>query len=101
MLVAVDAMKSRVHKGVLELFDEYDGDFDLLSERWARESDRRKFSFDQQQILSQYVSQLKFSCVEALSASLRAEVQADLARLETFIDDDVVEILRDRILPKS
>ena len=91
-------MNSRVHKGVLDLFDEYDGDFGLLYERWAPEADRQRFSSDQLRVLSQYVSQLEFSRVELLSASLRAKVQAEIAHLETFIDSDVIQILRDRIL---
>lgn len=72
--------------------------FGLLHERWAPEVDRQKFSSAQLQVLSQYVSQLQFSRVEALSASLRTKVQAEIVRLETFIDDDVIQILHDRIL---
>lgn len=90
-------MYSRVHKGVLELFDKYDGDFSLLYERWAPEADRQNFSAERLQVLSQYVSQLTFSRVVSLSDSFSVNVQADITLLESFIEADVIQIIRDRI----
>lgn len=84
--------------GVLDLFDEYHGDFGLLYERWANEEDRHEFSAEQLRVLSQYVSQLEFYLVKELSDDLRARVQSELDHLEESIDEDVVSILRKRIV---
>lgn len=90
-----------VTKEVLELYDKYDGDFGLLHERWALEEDRTRFSPEQRRTLTEYVDTLYQVNVQALSAQMREGVLKRIAELEGSIDDEVIAILRRRIVSKK
>ncbi len=94
-------MTYRVTKALLDLYDRYEGDLGLLNEAWASKEDRSAFAPEQMTTLGEYVDQLNFSIVGALSPELRCRIEARLEELETLIDPEVVLILRGRTKPPS
>jgi hypothetical protein len=89
-----------VTKEVLDLYDKYEGDFGLLDERWADKRDREKVTREQCLVLGQYVDKLMFSQLEPglYSVQMTEAAVKRIAELEELIDDEVIEILRKRLL---
>lgn len=89
-----------VTKEVLDLYDKYEGDFGLLHERSADKADREKATNEQCFILGQYVDKLEFTQLEPrlYSAQMTEAAWKRIGELEELIDDEVIAILRKRLL---
>ncbi len=91
-----------VTKELLDFYDEFEGDFGLLDERWARQKDRdryEQFGRESASLLGEYVYKLHFVKGEALSEKLRSDTVKRIAELECVIDPEVVAILKERVSP--
>ena len=86
-----------VTKEVLDIYDKYEQDFTLLYEPWASKKDRKKVSGEQASLLDEYVDNLYFVKVENLSDALKNQTIKRIEELEKFIDNEVVNILKERI----
>lgn len=88
-----------ITRDILALYDKYDGDFGLISERWALKEDQNKATPEQMAIFGEYVDKLHFiQCDPALfHPPLMENALKKVAELETFIDGEVVAILRERV----
>jgi len=67
-----------ITKDVLDIYDKYEGDFGLLDERWASKKDREKVTMEQSSLFCEYLSLLP--------------------KLVSFIDEDVIRIVKDRMI---
>lgn len=90
-------MKKIVTKKILNLYDKYEGDFGLLDEPWASKKDRQVVSFEQSQILSEYIDQSHFVNVENISKEMKNQTVKRISELEEFIDDEVIRIIKERL----
>ncbi|WP_038167442.1 hypothetical protein [Verrucomicrobium sp. BvORR106] len=90
-----------VTKVIFDIYNKYDGDFGLLDERWASEGDRRKVTLQQTMIFSEYMDKLRWLKVRAISAELRAAMEARLMELEDCIENEVAEEVRRRVQQES
>ena len=90
-------MQYLVDKALLGLYDKYDGDFGLLSERWACKEDRDAFSSEQTRTLGEYVDMLHMSKVRNLAHEFRSRIETRIKELEERIEPEVITILRKRI----
>lgn len=90
-------MEKIVTKGILDIYDKYDGDFGLLDEPWAKRKDRDKVSHEQAQMLSSYIDKLEFLKIENISLKLRDETISEINELEQLIELEVISILRNRL----
>lgn len=93
----------RITREVLALYDDYDGDFGLLDECWARKKDRQRATPEQMQLFSEYVDKLRFIRLnpDLFHPQLMADAFKRIAELETIIDREVIEILRARLLGRT
>jgi hypothetical protein len=89
-----------VTKEVLDIYDKFVGDFGVLDERGANEGDREKVTNEQCFILGQYVDKLEFTQLKPglYSVQMREAAAKRIGELEELIDDEVVAILRRRLL---
>ena len=87
-----------INKEILDLYDEYDQDFGLLSERWASPKDRQKITAEQAMLFGEYVDKLHLIKLDTYSSQMIENARKRIAELEKSIDPEVVEILRNRIL---
>ena len=86
-----------VTKDILDVYDKYEGDFDLLHEPWAREENRMKVSLQQARVLSEYIDNLNLLKVDTLSSILRKSLETGTNDLEKSIDVGVVKLIKNRI----
>ena len=91
-------MKQKITKEVLDVFFKYDEDLSLLNERWAKEEDRDKVSFEQSVILGRYIENLEFLKISNVSSKLRDNVYKELLELESHINQDVIDLLKKKYL---
>lgn len=88
-----------VTKEVLEVYDQYEGDFGLLDERWASEKDRQRLTTEQMVLFSEYEDKLHLIKLDTPAMSLlRERALKRLPELEKVIDPEVVRIMRKRVL---
>lgn len=90
-----------VTREVLDLYDEYGGTFEALSDsRTSSKKDREKVTDEQCFTLGQYVDQLMFIQLEPglYSVQMTEAAWRRIAELEELIDDEVIAILRKRLL---
>ena len=88
-------MKKIVTKKILDIYFKYDEDLSLLHERWANKKDRDLVSNEQANILGKYIDKLEFLDVKALDKKLREETENEVKELEKYIEQSVIETLRD------
>ena len=90
-----------VTREVLDLYDEYGGTFEPLSDsRTSSERDREKVTNEQCFTLGQYVAKLEFTQLQPglYSVQMTEAAWKRIAELEELIDDEVITILRKRLL---
>lgn len=93
-----------ITKELLDFYDEYEGDFGLLNERWAPQKDRdryEQFGREKASLLGEYVDKLHFVKVDRLSDPLRSDTAKRIAELESIIAPEVITILRNRVSPPA
>ncbi|MCR6640759.1 MAG: hypothetical protein NVV82_17640 [Sporocytophaga sp.] len=94
----------KINQEVLKLYDDlnrkYDGDLGLLDERWASKADQQAFARREAEfvMISQYIEELHFLNVKYLSEDLKNRTVAYLKQLECNFNEEVIVILRNRIL---
>lgn len=91
-----------VTKEPLDFYDEYEGDFGQLNERWVPQKDRDRydqFGSEKATLLGEYVDKLHFVKVDRLSDQLRSDTAKRIAELESVISPEVIIILRNRVSP--
>lgn len=92
-----------ITKELLDFYDEYEGDFGLLDERWAPQKDRDRynhFGHEKASLLSEYVDKLHFVKVDKLADKLRSDTAKRISELESIIAPEVITILRNRVSPQ-
>jgi len=93
-----------ITKELLDFYDEYEGDFGLLDERWAPQKDRgryEQFGREKASLLGEYVDKLHFVKMDKLSDQLRTDTAKRISELESLIAPEVITILRNRVSPPT
>lgn len=92
-------MMKTVTREVLALHDKFEGDIGIVDEPWVSEKSREEVHkhLPALQLLGEYVDQLHFVKVKALSSHLRSRTQNRITELENLMDREVIDLVRKRV----